>query len=115
VNSEDLAGTLMGWWSSRSKEEAETVVPKATEYGGGHRAADLTQVGQTIADLLGRSDNFTEGNLQELACYFYIVGKMGRWHAALLEGRDVSDDTIYDIGIYIKMVQRIREKGGWPV
>lgn len=118
VDSEDLAGTLMGWWMQKAQEEAETVVPKATEYGGASRAADLTQIGRSMAELMNSEFGaryLSDAQLQELACYFYLQGKMGRWHAALMEGRRVSDDTIYDIGIYIKMVQRIRESGGWPV
>lgn len=119
VDSENLGGTLMGWWVRKAQEEAETVVPKATEYGGNNRAADLTQIGRSMVELMAGAADFAdtgdEGELQELACYFYLQGKMGRWHAALMEGRRVSDDTIYDIGIYIKMVQRIREAGGWPV
>ena len=117
VDSEDLGGTLTRWWVQKAREEAEELVPKATEYGGGHRATDLVQLGRSLAQLMGHSGpgDWTEGQLQELACYFYLQGKMGRWHAALLEGRQVSDDTVHDIKVYATMVQRIREQGGWPV
>lgn len=117
VDSEDFGATLTRWWVGKAQEEASALVPKATEYGGAHRASDLTQLGRTIAELMGYTGtgDFTEGQLQELACYFYIQGKLGRWQAALLEGRQVSDDTVHDIKVYTTMVQRIREKGGWPV
>jgi hypothetical protein len=116
VDSGDLAGILTQWWLQKANEEATELVPKMQEYGGMHRASDLTQLGRSMADLIAGAGNFTEeGDLQELACYFYLQGKMGRWQAALLEGRRVSDDTIHDIKIYTTMVQRIREAGGWPV
>lgn len=120
VDSEDLGATLTRWWVQKAQEEADALVPKAVEYGGAHRASDLTQLGRTIAELINPDyvsghTEYTDGQLQELACYFYIQGKMGRWHAALLEGRDVSDDTLHDIKIYTTMVQRIRAAGGWPV
>lgn len=111
---------LATWWRERGEAEAEAVVPKATEYGGAHRASDLIQLGRTIAELINPDYvsghvEYTDGQLQELACYFYIQGKLGRWHAALLEGRQVSDDTLHDVAVYVKMVQRIRDVGGWPV
>ena len=117
VASEGPGATLTRWWVGKAQEEALALVPKAVEYGGAHRASDLTQLGRTIAELMGYTGtgDFTEGQLQELACYFYIQGKLGRWQAALLEGRQVSDDTVHDIKVYTTMVQRIREVGGWPV
>lgn len=116
VNSEALGATLTRWWVEKAEKEARELVPKAVEYGGAHRASDLTQLGRTLAELMEASDGREEdAELQELAIYFYLQGKMGRWQAALLEGRRVSDDTIHDLGIYVKMVQRIREAGGWPV
>jgi hypothetical protein len=26
----------------------------------------------------------------------------------------VSDDSLFDIGVYVRMAQRIRHSGGWP-
>lgn len=116
VNSGDVGAALTRWWVEKAEKEARELVPKAVEYGGAHRASDLTQLGRTLAELMEASDGREEdAELQELAIYFYLQGKMGRWQAALLEGRRVSDDTIHDLGIYVKMVQRIREAGGWPV
>jgi hypothetical protein len=122
VDSGDLAATLTRWWVQKAEEEARELVPKAVEYGGAHRASDLVQLGRTIAELTGFDADTrrlrgldTDAFYQELACYFYLQGKMGRWQAALLEGRQVSDDTVHDIKIYTTMVQRIREQGGWPV
>jgi hypothetical protein len=113
---------LTKWWMNKAREEISALAPKAEEYGGAHRASDLVQLGRTIAELTGFDADTrrlrgldTDAFYQELACYFYLQGKMGRWQAALLEGRQVSDDTIHDIKIYTTMVQRIREQGGWPV
>ena len=43
-----------------------------------------------------------------------IVGKMARWTDAIRTGRRVSDDTLFDLGIYVRMVHRVRAVGGWP-
>ena len=34
--------------------------------------------------------------------------------AAIRRGEFVSDDTLFDIGVYVRMVQRMRETGNWP-
>lgn len=118
VDSEDIGATLTQWWVSKAQEEAQRTVPKAVEYGGANRSADLAEIGRTMWSLMdqgGQGIEATEGMFQELGIYFYVIGKLGRWTAAIREGRSVSDDTLFDIGVYIKMVQRIREEGGWPV
>jgi hypothetical protein len=32
----------------------------------------------------------------------------------VLRGDRPSDDTPYDIGVYVRMAQRVRDVGGWP-
>lgn len=117
VNSEPSDRALARWWVEKSQEDVSAISGKAREYGGEHRASDLTDLGRDLADLMGltKEAQRTDAALQELAIYFYIDGKLGRWKAALLEGRRVSDDTLHDIKIYATMAQRIREVGGWPV
>lgn len=100
---------LAAWWEERVRIEIEEVVPKAIEYG----ANSMIEVGRSMARLAGRS-NITDGEAIELACLFYIKGKLGRWLDAAVAGRPVGDDTVYDIGIYIKMAQRARDVGSWP-
>lgn len=89
-------------------DEAAAVVAKAVEYGSN----SMTELGHDIAKLAHRE--ITDAQAIELACYFYIKGKMGRWSDAIVAGKDVSDDTLGDIGVYVRMAQRVRSNGGWP-
>lgn len=85
------------------------MAPKAVEYG----ANSMIEVGRTMARIQGRH-NISDEEATEMACMFYIAGKIGRWVDAVTAGKRPSTDTIYDIGIYAKMAQRIRDVGGWP-
>ena len=104
---------LYQWWLDKADEEITPLSAKLVEYGGKGRAVDLVDIGRDLGRLQGRE--LTDGEASELGIYFYLRGKMGRWTAAVLRGEQISDDNLADIGIYVKMVQRIREKGGWPV
>lgn len=116
---------LRKWWAARGESEIGPLIEKAREYGGARRANDLAEIGRAMVqsgspfphDALPGGYETEEGQayLAELGIYFYITGKMARWTAAVSEGRMVSDDTLHDIGIYVRMVQRIRDVGGWPV
>lgn len=101
---------LLSWWSRMAERDARTTVPKAVEYG----SADLIEIGRAMARATGRRDHLTDAQASELGVYFYLVGKLGRWTAAVEEGRPVSDDTLFDISVYVTMVRRIRDTGGWP-
>lgn len=116
------------WWETTAHDEIAQLVSKAREYGGAHRAEDLTDLGRSLVEagvkygpVIARIDGkpvygtMTDAEAQELGCYFYLRGKFARWVAAIKEGRPVSDDTLHDIGVYVRMVQRIRAVGGWPV
>lgn len=112
---------LEDWWMESAAAEVRPLIAKMREYGGNGRALDLEEIGRGLVNsgvaagpLTGRG-NIQEGYLQELGVYFYLLGKFARWTAAISEGRLVSDDTLYDIGIYVRMAQRIRQTGGWPV
>lgn len=99
---------LRNWWKNRALVEAEAVVPKAIEYGSN----SLMQLGRTVARLQGREVDDAEA--LELGCWINVVQKVERWSDAVLRGDRPSDDTPYDAGVYIRMMQRIREVGGWP-
>lgn len=105
---------LAQWWRDVAEEEIDKVVPKAVEYS----AHDLALLGEWMRDLIEPHRN--EGSAPsvvadaELACWFYLAGKLGRAMGALREGRAPSDDTLEDIGIYCRMAQRIRQAGSWP-
>jgi hypothetical protein len=104
---------LENWWLEKAHNEIAPLLPKIIEYGGNGRAVDLINIGRDLAHI--SKQQVTDAEAAELGIYFYVVGKLGRWSAAIANGKPVSDDTLHDIAIYIKMVQRIREKGGWPL
>src|SRR5690606_1434214 len=102
------AADLEKWWFEQAQIEVEATVLKSLEYGGG----DLDLIGYELARMQGRE--ITREEAFEPGILFYLRGKVGRWMAAVLDGRRVSDDTIFDIGIYTRMVQRVRQAGSWP-
>lgn len=99
---------LHAWWMTEAAKAAEQVIPKAIEYG----ANSLTELGRAMGLAMGRE--YTQAEAQEVACFFYLYGKLGRWLDAVVGGYRVGDDTIHDIEIYAKMVKRIRAVGSWP-
>lgn len=119
----DSWSELRGWWEQTAHDEIGGLIAKMEEYGGAQRATDLTDIGRAMVDagvmslggLDGGPQEVQEQWHQELGAYFYLRGKFARWSAAIKEGRPVSDDTLHDIAIYTRMVQRIRAVGGWPV
>lgn len=110
------AGEIEEWWHKLADREISATVPKALEYG----SHDLVLIGREIAHAVmeRHPDAFREYNddtvAAELGVFFYLLGKMARWTSAIREGKRVSDDTLFDIGVYVRMVQRIRETGQWP-
>jgi hypothetical protein len=107
---EALTRQLNNWWSDTSQAEMEACVPKAIEYG----STDLAVIGRTQGRLMGR-DNLTHEEATELGIFFYLMGKIARWEDAIINGRRVSDDTLHDVAVYTKMMQRTRAVGGWPI
>lgn len=103
---------LNRWWLETAHKEITEMTAKMVEYGGNGRAEDLIQIGRTIALTSGREVD--DGEATELGIYFYLIGKMARWTAAVVEQDRPSDDTLHDISVYIRMAQRARYAGGWP-
>lgn len=104
---------LRDWWVMKAGIEADRTAPKAVEYGSG----DLIEIGRQMASVLyanGGKLGYTDEEYAEMGVYFYLVGKVARWTSALAANNRVSDDTLFDIGVYVRMAQRIREAGGWP-
>jgi hypothetical protein len=110
----DVAADLHAWWIDTAEAEVGPLIDKMFEYGGAGRAKDLIDIGNDL-DEIRHGEGVSDAEAAELGIYFYIRGKMSRWTAAVQEGRAVSDDTLLDIGVYVRMVQRIRAVGGWPV
>jgi len=107
-----MPNELFEWWDQAAHNEIAGMAEKMIEYGGKGRAEDLVQVGRTLAQIAGRDVDDEEAT--ELGIYFYLVGKMARWTAAVVHGDRPSDDTLNDISIYTRMAQRTRHAGGWP-
>lgn len=103
-----LAADLGSWWEGKARDEIERTVPKAVEYG----STDLVDIGRDLARCAGRE--VTDEEAAELGIYFYLRGKLARWTDAVIRGVRVSDDTLFDIGVYVRMAQRVRSHGGWP-
>jgi hypothetical protein len=103
-----LETELRDWWLGLAQTEVDRTVPKAVEYG----STDLTDIGHDLARTMGRE--VTDEEAAELGVFFYLRGKVARWVSAVMDGRRVSDDTLFDIGVYVRMAQRIRTAGGWP-
>lgn len=99
---------LDDWWMRIAREEMEPTVEKAREYG----STDLIDIGMMLGRTMRRE--VSEEEAAELGVFFYLIGKIARWQSAIERGERPSDDTIFDIGIYCRMAQRIRYSGGWP-
>jgi hypothetical protein len=110
VTKRQAKAELAAWWRQQAETEIEMVVDKAIEYG----ARDLIEMGRQLAYMAGREADLTEAQMAELGCVQYLVGKMSRATAAWAEGRMPSDDTWLDVGVYCRMIERIRQTGGWP-
>jgi len=114
-NSPNSSVELINWWMQKAEGEARAAANKAREYGAG----DLEEIGRRLDALgvklpMGPAGAWRTPQLIEGGIYFYIVGKMARWNDAMSRGEAVSDDTIHDIIVYCRMIQRTREVGGWP-
>lgn len=102
--------SLTDWWMEVARQEIQAAAPKAVEYG----SRDLVEVGRAMASIAEREGSMNDEEAAELGIYFLVINKVARWTAALRTGQRVSDDTLLDIGIYLRMAQRNRAVGGWP-
>lgn len=108
---EPLKVELSVWWEQQVKTEMKSVLPKVGEYG----AVDLKIMATAMRALWpGDKETVPERVLVEMALSFYLLGKCGRLFGAYEQGKLPSDDTLLDIAIYTKMIQRVREVGEWP-
>lgn len=108
------AQELADWWASVTHFDVLHMLPKLVEYGGAGSAQDLVDIGTAIGQFRNGSVPSTE-EATELGIAFYLIGKIARWKAAILEGQRPSDDTLKDIAIYAMMARRNRIAGGWPI
>lgn len=99
---------LSDWWVRQAYEEVDGAIAKAVEYG----SRDLEQMGDTVSWVTQR--DMSNAEKTEFGIYWYALGKMARWSNAVERGVPVTEDTVADLGVYAKMVLRVREAGGWP-
>lgn len=112
-----IAEELAAWWRKQAESEIGQTVAKATEYSGtgGGLPLDLVNQGREWVFASNRNlADYTDAQLAEIGVWSYMIGKLGRWSSALRNGRMVSDDTLLDLGVYVRIAQRIREKKQWP-
>lgn len=103
--SDDIQG-LANWWLDETRNELDSVIPKALEYG----SADLKVIGFALSQMIGEPKGVTN---DELGIAFYVLGKVARLVGGYADGRAPSDDTWHDIAIYTKMAQYARYHGEW--
>lgn len=105
---EYLAKVLTDWWLQQARVECERTVPKAVEYG----AADLEVMGTAMLHLIPRDLRSRQKGL-EMALAFYALGKVARLFGAFERGELPSEDTWFDLGVYCRMAERVRQTGEW--
>lgn len=105
----DVEAELSSWWRQQAEDEIARTAPKAAEYG----SRDLIEIGRDLARAMGLGEIHDQW-AAELGIYFYLRGKLARWTEAVVRGETPSDDTLFDIGVYVRMAQRVRAAGGWP-
>lgn len=97
-----------------ARDDFEQMLPKLHEYGGtGEGSSDLRVMGDALAELCGMHDA-EDAVKQELACWFYTLGKVARLISDYKQGRSGKPDTWHDITVYSMMARRLQETGRWP-
>jgi hypothetical protein len=62
---------LANWWLDETRNELDSVIPKALEYG----SADLKVIGFALSQMIGEPKDVTN---DELGIAFYVLGKVAR-------------------------------------
>lgn len=103
----ERATALREWMSQFFVEAMNQIIPKAIRYG----SADLELMGKAMIQFRPELDGTVSG--QELAVWFYVLGKVARLEGAYAQGEEPDIDSWYDLFVYALMAHRIRETGGW--
>lgn len=105
---------LVSWWFQTATQDLVAALPKVEEYGGSHQgSADLEVMGDALAVFAGMKGG-TSAVFQEMACWFYVLGKVSRLISDYRAGRSGKADTWHDISVYSMMARRLQECGRWP-
>lgn len=110
---------LLTWWMTTAYEDHQAGAPKVDEYG----AHDLEIMGVVLMvlvykeklDILHQAEQATKlPVMTELACWFYVLGKVARLVSDYLAARPGKADTWHDVTFYSMMARRIQDTGRWP-
>ena len=105
---------LFRWWMDTAWDDLAKTAPKTTEYGGkGDGSSDLRVMGDALAELCGMRAA-PDAVKQELACWFYALGKVSRLISDYKSGQPGKPDTWFDLEVYAKMARRLQQQGRWP-
>lgn len=109
--------SLFTWWMNTALNDFQEGAPKVDEYG----AHDLEIMGAVLVLLAYKEQLVTtlaEARAApigtELACWFYVLGKVARLVSDYMAKRAGKADTWHDITFYSMMARRIQETGRWP-
>lgn len=104
----------MEWWAQTAIEDFQTAAPKVGEYGGTDEgSADLRIMGFALSELR-MPPGSSPAVQQEVACWFYSLGKIARLISDYNQGRPGKTDSWHDISVYSMMARRLQESGNWP-
>lgn len=103
-----IARQLTEWWQAQASREIEATVPKAVEYG----SADLEVMAQAMLLLVPPARRSVQLGL-EMALAFYALGKVARLFGAFERGELPNADSWFDLGVYCRMAEYVRENGRW--
>lgn len=102
------------WWLDVAKADFAAMAPKVEEYGGTDTgSADLQIMGNALAELMGMHDA-PDAVKQEMACWFYALGKISRLVSDYKQGKPGKPDTWHDLTVYSMMARRLQAVGRWP-
>lgn len=98
---------LAEWMGSFCARLTSRILPKAIAYG----SADLALMGSAMKLLMPQSAAEIEG--QELAIWFYVLGKVARQVGSYAQGEVPDIDSWDDTWFYSMMAEHVREFGYW--
>lgn len=104
----DATDALLRWWVDDAADEAERTAAKKAEYG----SLDLVHLGQTLRRLQGRPEFDDPREAMEHGCLMYVLGKVERMVEAAAQGRQIQEDSWFDLAVYAKMARAVRS-GAW--
>ena len=106
--------TTEHWWMRTAQGDFEASLPKIVEYGGTEEgSADLQIMGNALAELCGMH-GASDAVKQEMACWFYALGKISRLVSDYKQGKPGKGDTWHDLTVYSMMARRLQATGRWP-